>query len=189
MFKITLFVFILFGYCIGQVEKPKAAILDFEVKVGLEKDEARQVTLQFQSAISSYDYFSLLSRMDVEKLRIDEEMFSKSADTLGILAKNLKVKYLIIGSIGKLGDLYIATAKVVDDESKIVVSKTENYSGRKEGLAELMEDLAKSVIGEFVPDRTWLYVSGGLVSVAVAAYYVFWQPPLPDKNLPEPPKP
>jgi len=188
MYKTIFIILFVFGFCFSQdAFLPRAAILDFDAIGSLESTEAIALTSMFQSAVSQREKFELLSRRAVSKIKTDQDLFNNN-DSLAILGRDLSVKKVIIGNIYKIGTKYIVTAKLIDVGSKLDRSVSLTYEGKKEGLAELMDEVAEELLYE--PGYFWYY-AGATVAIAGGVYaYLFLQEknePIP--KLPKPPTP
>lgn len=95
------------------------AVIDFE-GIGVSNDEARVLTQRLTSELINIGVYQVLERSEMKRL-LDEQKFQysgcvdlKCAVELG---KMLGAKYMVVGTISKLDNVYSIDARLIDVES------------------------------------------------------------------------
>ncbi len=184
-------------------DKPTIVVLDFKlITLGnITEREVLVLSSKFRSAIIKTNMYRVLERENVEVI-LKEHNFSlqdfadctggKCAIKLGGL---LSAQKIIIGDIGRVGQTYSITAKIIDTSTGLVDEKgtvDEEYRGKDEGLIRIFGVIAKKLTGTFKPGwRWWYYVIVGalLGGGGYYGYKEFIDPGVNDNTLPEPPMP
>jgi TolB-like protein len=114
-------------------EKENVAILEFD-GVGITKDEAKVLTSKLSREIVKNGYYNVLERSEMTTI-LFEQGFQQSGCISSACAVEvgqiLGVKYMISGSIGKLGDIYYVEIKLIDVEtSKIIKNVDQSIEGK-----------------------------------------------------------
>ena len=100
-------------------EKPRLAVLELTVK-GIEASAGPLLTEWLQGALAGTGAFNVVERGQVNKI-LDEADFQKSDCTESACAvkagRILNVRKVVIGTVGKFGQAYLATIRLVDVET------------------------------------------------------------------------
>ena len=114
----------------AQESKTTLAVLDFEGR-GINTLEAATLTDRFTSEIGKTESMVLVDRTMVEEI-LKEQGFQQSGCTTDECAVEigqlLGVKFLITGSLGKLGKLYTINLKMIDVETGKIKYKNSRIS-------------------------------------------------------------
>lgn len=100
-------------------EKPTLSVLDLEAS-GLSEQETRLVTDYISSHIAEADLFRVVDRTQRETI-LNELKFSYSGctseDCQLEIGRLLAAAYIVVGSIGSVGDLYLLTLRLIEVET------------------------------------------------------------------------
>lgn len=176
---------------------PTAAVLDFAALAGISKPAAAALTSKFRHYLSKTNVYNLLDRSDMEEI-LKEQAFTltgvcNSAECAIEIGQLLSAEKIITGDIGKIGQTYTFTAKVIDvTTGKIDRSESDEYKGEVEGLLYIFEVLAQKVAGTYKKSNIWWYVGGAaVVGAAVTTAIILNQKEEPGetRKFPLPPSP
>ncbi len=125
-------------------EKESIAVADLTSEV-LAPTEARTLTEKLHSVLVQTEYFSVLSRSEMQEiLKIQEFQSAVSCDDSSCLVemgKILMVQKVIGGSIGKVGTTYSLSLRIVDVETgKTEFSVNEDFRGDTDELLRMIKD-------------------------------------------------
>lgn len=157
-----------------ETPRPTAAVLDFNVLSGINKQEAKALTNKFQVSLSKTEQYELLERSDMEEI-LKEQDFSmtdqcNSAECAVEVGKLLAAEKIITGDIGKIGETYTITVKVVDVSSgKIEITDSEEYRGEADGLIGAFDRIAQKVTGTYSSGKKWWYIGGAAAALGGGA--------------------
>lgn len=189
-------------------KKVNLAVLDFDTRSAMSKDEAATLSDNFQSYLVDIPEFNVLDRGRIKSL-LQELGFQQSeacsqVECVVEAGRMLKAEKMFSGTIGKVGKNYSVNIFLIDvATAKIEINKSRQHSGDIEEIAEaiipeIAEEIASQMLGREVKVRrmisggtSWLWYAGGvfLLGGGVAAY-LYFQPSTstPDKKtLPTPP--
>ena len=152
----------------------RVAVIDLTAKSGVDEDEASLLTDTLRASIYKAKVFDLMNREDMNAV-LKEVAFQQSGacdDTSCIveMGNALGLEKMIAGSIGKLGERYSVTIKLVDiaaarNEALI----TEYYRGGVEELPEFVAALAWRIVNreEKLQGRRTSPLPGGMGDMMV----------------------
>ena len=114
------------------------AVFDFENN-GLETNEVRQLSNRLESELVKLGDFKVVERIEIDKVLKEQKLqISGNVDEVLIdVGKILGANQIILGSIGKIGELYTLSAKLVDVESGELL-RASNFDA-EDGLSELLQ--------------------------------------------------
>ena len=155
----------LFLCSVALCSKTTIAIFDFQNN-GLEPHEVRQLSKRLESELVKLRNFDV-----VERARIDEILKEQKLQTSGCtetclldVGKILGATQIVYGSIGKIGDLYTISAKLVDAETGKLI-RSSDYDADY-GLTQLLKHglmiVANRLTGNQIEDN---YIHPGPLSV------------------------
>lgn len=176
-------------------KKETIAVLDFKVTEGLNKGESSTLTNKFRSALSKTQAYDVLERSEMETILKEQDMsmsdMCDAAECAVQVGKLLVANKMVVGEVGKIGQTYSLTVRIIDVSSgKVEISENQSYKGAVEGLLEVFDVLAQKITGTYKKKSYALYyVGGALVAGGAAAAVllggkkgsgsVFPNPPLP----------
>ncbi len=130
-------------------KKINIAVFDFDAK-GISKNEAGVLTERFRSVLVATKKFNVVERQKIN-LIMDEiglqQTGTISEETLSKAGRLLGVNSIIIGTVGKIGDLFTVDLRIVKVETGKVVKTISQNTNSKENLIALLERLAKRLAG------------------------------------------
>lgn len=153
----------------GQAKKNEnaAAVMDFTVISGIDDKEGRTLSESFRSSVIKANEIKkswiILTRNEMDKI-LKEEDFSMSdhCDAVNcavLVGQKLSAAKIITGSIGKVGETYSITARIIDVKTSEERAVNQKYSGSKDGLFGVFDEIANDLMG-VKKSRTWWYVAG-----------------------------
>lgn len=176
-----------------QQKKPKKlniAVLDFDTRGAMTKDEAGSLSDMFQSYVVDTDEFNVVDRSRIKAL-MQELGFQQTGACSDVecvveAGKILKAEKMFAGTIGKVGKIYSVNIQMIDvATARVEINRTQPYDGTVEGIAEhviplMVEDIVSQVTGKQIKvsrislGTSWLWYAGGVVLVGggVAAYFL-----------------
>ena len=194
-----------------QKQKINIAVLEFEARGGVSKEDAASLSDSFQGQIIETGEFIVVDRNRIKSI-LQEQGFQQSeacsqVECIVEVGKILKVEKMFAGTIGKVGKIYTINIQLIDVvTAQIIQNKSRRHSGE---IEELLTDIIPELAGEMASELTgrqvevttgatgggssWLwYVLGGAVVAGGAAAYLMMQkqvPPgtKPTKQLPSSP--
>jgi TolB-like protein len=155
-------------------KKPTAAVLDFKAISGLTKQEAAALTSKFAYSFAQTNQYVVVERNQMENI-LKEQDFSMSDVCNGSecaveIGKLLSAEKMIVGDIGKIGETYSVTVKLIDvTTGKVEATVNEEYGGKAEGLLKIFDIMAQKISGTYQSGHTLLYVLGGAAVIAGGA--------------------
>ena len=127
------------------------AIIDFE-GIGVSTQEARSLTQRLTSEMIRLEVYQVLERSEMKRL-LDEQKFQFSGcvntQCAVDIGKMLGAKYMIVGSINKIGSTYAIDARMINVEtSESYISAQYDYTGAidlllKEGMNAIANQLCE----------------------------------------------
>jgi LPXTG-motif cell wall-anchored protein len=172
-----------------QKKKLTIAVLEFEARGGVSKEDAASLSDAFQGQIIETNEFIVVDRNRIKSI-LQEQGFQQSeacsqVECIVEVGKILKVEKMFAGTIGKVGKIYTINIQVIDiATSQIMQNKSRRHEGAIEELLtdiipELAAEMSKELTGKDVQVSTgttggsssWVwYTLGGLaVAGGVAA--------------------
>jgi len=191
-----------------QPQKINIAVLDFDARGGISKEEAITLSDVFNSQLVQTEEFTVVDRNRTKAI-LAEQGFQQSeacsqVECVVEAGKILKVQKMFFGAIGKVGRVFNVTISMVDVESaKIQLTESQNYAGNVEDLLyetvpTMAATLASKLAGKPIKPKTvssgssWYWYVGGAVLVGGGAAVFLFKPKgittVADENLPGPPK-
>ena len=118
---------------------PTCAVMTFEARGGLSKDEAAMLTDRFTAEIGRVGTYKLVSS-EMRKKILDEQKFARSENCSAMecaieAGQLLGARYIVYGSIGRMGSLHSVNAGLVDVENGATLkTATVDQEGKVEEL-------------------------------------------------------
>ena len=138
------------------------AIFDFENN-GLEPHEVRQLTKRLESELVKLKDYNVVERSRIDEVLKEQKIQASGCTETCLLdvGKILGATQIVYGSIGKIGDLYTISAKLVDAETGKLI-RSSDYDADY-GLTQLLKYglmiVANRLRGNLIEDN---YVQGKL---------------------------
>ncbi len=170
-----------------QTRKLNVAVLDFDVRSGLTKEEAGALSDAFTSQLVKSGEFTVVDRNRIKEI-LNEQGFQQSESCSQVecvveAGRILQVERIFVGNIGKVGRTYSVNLQVVDIQTaQISTSSSRQHQGEIDDLLtdiipEMADEMSSSMVGhDVVTDRPgaggsgWLwYVGGGVLLAGGAA--------------------
>ena len=164
-----------------QKKKLNIAVLEFEPRGGVSKEDAASLSDAFQGQIIETGEFIVVDRNRIKSI-LQEQGFQQSeacsqVECIVEVGKILKVEKMFAGTIGKVGKIYTINIQVIDiATAQIIQNKSRRHDGAIEDLLtdiipELAAEMAKGLTGKEVQVSTgttggsssWLWYAGGAV--------------------------
>jgi TolB-like protein len=171
-------------------QKLNIAVLDFDARGGVTKEEAASLSDIFQSRLVSTNEFTVVDRNRIKAI-LSEQGFQQSeacsqVECIAEAGKILKVDRMFAGTIGKVGKRFTINIQVIDVTTAAVTTGADRqYSGDIEDLAsdiipEMAAEIANGLTGRDVKmvstssggGSSWLWTLGGAAVLGVVAYAV-----------------
>ncbi len=129
-------------------ERKRVAVISFD-SPGLEENVARTATYLLESKLGNSPLVELVERNQIKNV-LDELQYQQSgltADNAVEIGQHLGAKYIIIGSINKLGNLIIITTKLVNVETTQIEGSREVQCSNAtiETIPEMIAVLAPTI--------------------------------------------
>jgi len=121
------------------------AIIDFE-GIGVTNDEARALTQRLTSEMITLEVYQVVERSEMKRL-LDEQKFQYSGcvDTKCAveIGKMIGAKYMVVGSISKIDDIYTIDTRLINVESS--EAYTSGQYTAQESLSNVLVNGMKSI--------------------------------------------
>jgi TolB-like protein len=172
--------------------KRTVAILDFDARGGVTKDEAATLTEIFSADLLQSGEFVVVERNRLQAVLVEQGLQQSEAcaavECVVEIGKILNVRHMFAGTIGKVGRIFTVTVQMVDVETaQIVLTKVRQHAGDIEGLltkvmGELAAEVASELTGKQIKpiDRTegtsWFWYATGAAVVGGGAALVILNP-------------
>ncbi len=177
-----------------QKKKMHVAVLEFEPRGGVSKEDAASLSDAFQGQIIETNQFIVVDRNRIKSI-LQEQGFQQSEACSGVeciveVGKILKVEKMFAGTIGKVGKIFTVNVQVIDiATAQIEQNKSRQHDGDIEDLLtdiipEIAAGMSKELTGEEVEvasgttggSSSWLwYTLGGLAVAGGAAALIMSQ--------------
>jgi len=177
-----------------QKKKLNIAVLEFEPRGGVSKEDAASLSDAFQGQIIETGEFIVVDRNRIKSI-LQEQGFQQSEACSGVeciveVGKILKVEKMFAGTIGKVGKIFTINVQVIDiGTAQIEQNKSRRHDGDVEDLLieiipEIAAEMSKELTGKDVKVTTgtsggsssWLwYTLGGVAVVGGAAALILSQ--------------
>lgn len=120
--------------------------------------EALTLSESLRASIVNSDYFTVVSRADMKRI-LEEHEFQRTdlADTKTLveMGKIIGVEKIIGGSIGRVGDTFSLSVRMVDVETaKVDVSVVQDVQGREDALLKAIRSLGNQLCLRYAESRT-----------------------------------
>jgi LPXTG-motif cell wall-anchored protein len=197
-----------------QKKKLNIAVLEFEARGGVSKEDAASLSDAFQGQIIETGEFIVVDRNRIKSI-LQEQGFQQSeacsqVECIVEVGRILKVEKMFAGTIGKVGKIYTVNIQLIDiATAQIMQNKSARHDGAIEELLtdiipELAGEMAKGLVGKEVQVTTgttggsssWLWYAGGAVVAGGAAFVLLSKkndntsnPQTPTEPLPSAPTP
>jgi TolB-like protein len=193
----------------GPVPKKLAiAVLDFETRGGMSKDEAASLSDIFQARLVNTGEFLVVDRNRIKAI-LQEQGFQRSEECSQVecvvdVGRILKVEKMFAGTIGKVGQIFNVNIMLIDvATAQIAYTENVQHKGDLEDLATtiipmIAHTMANRLTGKELPlasassrdGLAWYWYVGGAVVAGGIAAAVLIKPsssPATDATLPTPP--
>jgi TolB-like protein len=188
-------------------KKLAVAVLDFDARGGLSKDEAASLSDIFQSRLVKMGEFVVIDRNRIKAI-LQEQGFQRSEECSQVecvvdVGRILKVQKMFAATIGKVGQLFNVNIMLIDvATAQIAYTETRQHDGALEDLAttiipEIAQKMANELTGKDIPIAStssgggikWYWYAGGAVVAGgiAAALLIKPSPSATDAILPTPP--
>jgi TolB-like protein len=170
-----------------QKKKLNIAVLEFEPRGGVSKEDAASLSDAFQGQIIETNEFIVVDRNRIKAI-LQEQGFQQSeacsqVECIVEVGKILKVEKMFAGTIGKVGKIFTINVQVIDiGTAQIEQNKSRRHDGAVEDLLteiipEIAVEMSKELTGKDVKVSTgttggsssWLWYTLGGVAVAGGA--------------------
>lgn len=154
------------------------AVMDLDVTVGISAGEAQAIANRLETELNGLDSFTVLERRRMGDI-LQEQGFQQSGacdDTqcrvqIGQL---LGVDRLVVGSLGKVGNVYSLNAKLLDVQSGAILRShaIDTQGDLSQVLTQACAPMAlvlttgKAERTEISNDHTWWWIAGGATLLA-----------------------
>ena len=156
-----------------QQARMNVAVLDFDARAGLTKEEAMTLSDVVQANIVNMGEFVVVDRQRIRQI-LEEQGFQQSeacsqVECIVEAGKILRVEKMITGTIGKIGSLYNIGIQVVDvATAQIQSTKSRQYSGDIEDIVRdivpvLSNEIATEMLGRSPKNMAQTSGGGGWV--------------------------
>ncbi len=190
-----------------QRKRLNIAILDFDSRGAMSKDEAASLSDIFQSYLVDTGEFIVVDRSRIktlmQELGLQQSGVCSDVECVVEAGKILKVEKMFAGTIGKVGKRYLVSIQMIDvATAQIQINRSRPHDGTVEEIAEtVIPEMAEDIVGQVLGKKSvaakpsggisWLWYFGGAVVLGggAAAYLLMKSPePTPtSKTLPTPP--
>jgi TolB-like protein len=173
-----------------QPKKLNIAVLDFDSRGGITKEEAASLSDIFQAQLVQMGEFIVVDRNRIKAI-LQEQGFQQSeacsqVECIVDVGRILKVEKMFAGTIGKVGKIFNVNIQLIDiATAQIISNKGQQHSGALEDLAtdiipNLAQEMAQEMTGKDVRARVsssgggmpWYLYAGGAVLVGGVAAVV-----------------
>ncbi len=172
----------------AQPKKLNIAVLDFDSRGGITKEEAASLSDIFQAQLVQMGEFIVVDRNRIKAI-LQEQGFQQSeacsqVECIVDVGRILKVEKMFAGTIGKVGRIFNVNIQLIDiATAQIVSTKSRQHGGALEDLAtdiipEIAQEMAREMTGKDVRARVtssgggipwYYYVGGAVVAGGIAA--------------------
>lgn len=118
-------------------DKPTCAVMTFQPLSGVNEGQARLVSERIFNEIGKADKYRMIERAQAEQVLKENQVALSATDTSGAIevGKILAAQHIVIGSVGKIGNLFTINSRLVSVESGYVEAMaTTDHEGRLEDL-------------------------------------------------------
>ena len=133
--------------------KPVIAVIDFEAKRTVSNDLSSTITDYFRTQLFNINKVILVNREDMGKI-LEEQNFQMSGCTSTECAVQigqiLGASKIILGSLGKVGNIYLLNTKLIDVETGEILEAKSQKAENQENLLIAVERLVQ-IMFDFTP--------------------------------------
>jgi TolB-like protein len=164
-----------------QKKKLNVAVLEFDARGGISKEDAASLSDAFQGQIIETHEFIVVDRNRIKAI-LQEQGFQQSeacsqVECIVEVGRILKVEKMFAGTIGKVGKIYTVNLQVIDvATAQILQNKSRRHDGEiEELLTEVIPELATEMVKELTGNEVrvaatvtggsskWMWYAGGAV--------------------------
>lgn len=154
-----------------------AAVLDFQMISGINKEESMVLSDKFRASLSATKTYVFLSRNEMQNIAKEQDFSLSDICTNTSCAVEigqiLSASKIITGTIGKVGQTYSVTGRIIDvSTGKEIRVVSDQYSGPIDGLFKIFDQVALKLVGKYKPSRAWIYWVGGAAVTGGTAIYL-----------------
>ena len=174
---ITCFVFLI-EFCIPGIglAKEQLAVMDLQANHEVETSLAEALSEEIRNEIHSFGDYEVLSGDDLRALSkrtiLQQKLGCMDNQCLISFGQKIGTKYMVAGSVSKIGKIYSINLKLMDTEGENVGVKnrvSEKCKGKEEELFRTARDAAAKLMGKkVVDDRSWYRRHKWWIVVAIA---------------------
>ena len=171
-----------------QQKKQTIAVLDFDSRSGITRDEAASLSDIFAAEMVRTNEFTVVDRNRIKSI-LAEQGFQQSeacsqVECIVEAGKILKVEKMFVGTVGKIGETYSVNVQVVDvATSQIQQTASRTYEGRVDKLAtqivpDLAAEMASALTGKEITSSqsgtgtSWFWYVAGAGVVGGVIYFL-----------------
>ena len=129
-------------------EKRKMAVIHFD-HLGVPEDIAKTATYLLESKLGNSPQLDLIERNQITSVitELNYQMSGMTTDNAVSIGKQLNAKYILLGSLNKLGNLLILTTKIVNVETAAIEGTREVQCSNAsiEDIATMVTALAPTI--------------------------------------------
>ena len=129
-------------------DKPTCAVLPFKAMGNIEPGMAEILAERVFFEIAKSGHYQMIERTQVERTLKENQISTIVSDTAGIEAgRLLGSKFVIIGSVGRLGQMTTINSRIVSVETGEIVAQAANdHEGRVEEMLHVAEMSARQLL-------------------------------------------
>jgi TolB-like protein len=139
-----------------QKKKLNVAVLEFDARGGVSKEDAASLSDAFQAQLVETNEFVVVDRNRIRAI-LNEQGFQQSeacsqVECLVEAGKILKVEKMFAGTIGKVGKIFTVNIQLIDvATAEIISNKSRQHSG---AIEELLTDVVPNIAAEMASALT-----------------------------------
>jgi TolB-like protein len=162
----------------GAPEKPKLIVLDLAAQTGVDDRLARALTDAVANEVASRGFFQTSSSRDIQTLLgVERQRQLLGCDESGCmseLAGALGARFVLNGSLARLGDAYQLSLQLLDSQRAGTVRRSMHLAKDLDGLRAQLPTAVAEVTGTPLPPAPshlvpYALMGGGAVAVTAAA--------------------
>jgi hypothetical protein len=140
-----------------RIDKVKVAVLDLTT-AGVSLNLAANLTNVVAAEIAGLEIFSVVSRADIRAMLTHEQDRNllgcdSSSDCMADLGGALGVRYLVSGSVGRIGDRYTLSLSVADVERGRQEARVTDFVARESDLIDQTRRSSRAVVANLLAER------------------------------------
>jgi TolB-like protein len=138
------------------VKKQNVAVMDFDARGGISKEDAASLSDAFQAQLVETNEFVVVDRNRIRAI-LNEQGFQQSeacsqVECLVEAGKILKVEKMFAGTIGKVGKIFTVNIQLIDvATAEIISNKSRQHSG---AIEELLTEVVPNIAAEMASALT-----------------------------------